>query len=77
MRRAALLWGVFVLPGNGALFHAEVNILHVLSIKFQVAPKVLRSLSAVHTAHRPGIVGRILCMVAQVGEPGAIAVASR
>ncbi len=39
MRRAALLWGVFVLPGNGALFHAKVNILHVLSIKFQVAPK--------------------------------------
>jgi hypothetical protein len=34
MRRAVLLWGVFVLPGNGALFHAKVNILHVLSIKF-------------------------------------------
>lgn len=25
MRRAALLWGVFVLPGNGALFHAEAE----------------------------------------------------
>ena len=55
----------------------KLTFLHVFSIKFQVAPKVLRSLSAVHTAHRPGIVGRILCMVAQVGEPGAIAVASR
>lgn len=25
MRRATLLWGVFVLPGNGALFHAEAE----------------------------------------------------
>ena len=25
MRRAALLWGVFVLPGNEALFHAEAE----------------------------------------------------
>ena len=25
MRRAALLWGVFVLPGNGTLFHAEAE----------------------------------------------------
>ena len=32
-------------------------------------------LCAVHAAHRPGIVRAVLCMVAQVGDPRAIAVA--
>ena len=41
MRRATLLWGVFVLPGNGALFHAEAERVfpmnHKLDLKKQLA----------------------------------------
>ena len=37
MRRAALLWGVFVLPGNGALFHAEAERVFPMNLKKQLA----------------------------------------
>ena len=42
MRRAALLWGVFVLPGNGALFHAEVSISSCAQHKIPGCPQSIK-----------------------------------